>query len=184
MSQNFVPCIALVEFHGVVLSTCFETMAEGQFTRFMQHLLTYGIHRIVVAATDSDDFAGYEIECQVEGILSHYGLSSDQFSTVDCRPSFYLSYGKEYEVPIFELVKQINRVIVQPAVREEVFRMPIMQGFSVKDIGTAVVGRVAQGSLRAGSNVEIHLIQEIPYVRGMRFLLRDGRGMLADGSVL
>ena len=82
MSQNFVPCIALVEFHGdagyvkdalfkavknsaptnnfrvhtyhdmdsfmndlrkgnqkfhgVVLSTCFETMAEGQFARFMQ----------------------------------------------------------------------------------------------------------------------------------------------------
>ena len=36
MSQNFVPCIALVEFHGIVLSTCFETMAEGQFTLFLQ----------------------------------------------------------------------------------------------------------------------------------------------------
>lgn len=110
---------------------------------------------MVYAAAEPEVEGVVYTEDEIEGILSMCGLPPENFAVEGCIPEMYRQPGDEEEEHVFELVKQINQVIIAPAVKDEVFRMPIMQSFNVKNIATVAIGRVTQGTLQVGDHVEI-----------------------------
>ncbi|MCA9996613.1 MAG: elongation factor Tu [Anaerolineales bacterium] len=101
------------------------------------------------------------VELELRDLLEEYGFPGDEIplirgsalAAVTCQSN---NPANEAYMPVFELLRTIDEYIPQPLrQKEKPFLMPIGDVFSIHGYGPVVTGRVAQGTLDSGSQLEI-----------------------------
>lgn len=101
------------------------------------------------------------VELDLRDVLEEHGFPGDEIPLIRGSALAALSCqnnnpADEVYLPIFELVRTIDEYIPQPVRHlDKNFLMPVENVFSIEGRGTVALGRVAQGVLNPGSEVEI-----------------------------
>jgi elongation factor Tu len=137
--------------------------ADGPMPQTREHILLarqVGVPAIVVALNKCDMVDDPElldlVELEVRELLSSYGFPGNEIPI--CRISA-LKAGqgdKEAEQGIVKLMEAVDSYIPQPLrPTDKPFLMPVEDVFSITGRGTVVTGRVEQGIVKTGEEVEI-----------------------------
>lgn len=98
------------------------------------------------------------VEMEIKDTLEHYGFPADEIPIIKGSALCALE-GKSDEIgknKILELMDAIDAYIPQPErPKDRPFLMPIEDVFSISGRGTVVTGRVEQGIVKTGDEVEI-----------------------------
>jgi elongation factor Tu len=137
--------------------------ADGPMPQTREHILLarqVGVPAIVVALNKVDAVDDPElldlVELEVRDLLSKYEFPGDEIPIVRVSALKALGGDAEAEAGIKKLMEEVDRYIPLPqrAVDKD-FLMPIEDIFSISGRGTVVTGRVEQGVVKVGENVEI-----------------------------
>jgi elongation factor Tu len=136
---------------------------DGPMPQTKEHVLLarqVGVPYIVVALNKADMVDDEEIlelvELEVRELLSQYEFPGDDVPIVRVSALKALEGDKEWSDKILELLDACDTSIPEP-VREtdKPFLMPIEDVFTITGRGTVVTGRVEQGQIKVGDEVEI-----------------------------
>jgi elongation factor Tu len=137
--------------------------ADGPMPQTREHILLarqVGVPYIVVALNKADMVDDPEllelVELEVRELLSSYEFPGDDIPVVTVSALKALEGDKEWEDKIVELMSAVDEY-VPDAVRDidKPFLMPIEDVFTITGRGTVVTGRIEQGEVKVGEEVEI-----------------------------
>jgi elongation factor Tu len=139
--------------------------ADGPMPQTREHILLarqVGVPSLVVFMNKVDQVDDPEllelVELEIRELLSSYDFPGDDIPIVKGSALAALE-GKNPEIghdAILELMKAVDSYIPQPErPKDRPFLMPIEDVFSISGRGTVVTGRVEQGVVKVGEEVEI-----------------------------
>src|SRR5438309_2585686 len=120
---------------------------------------------IVVALNKADMVDDPEllelVELEVRELLSKYEFPGDEIPVVQVSALKALEGDEEWTPKILELMEHVDTYIPEPTRDvDKPFLMPIEDVFTITGRGTVVTGRVEQGQVKVGNEVEIVGIHE------------------------
>ena len=161
--KNMITGAAQVDGAILVVSA-----ADGPMPQTREHVLLarqVGVPSIVVALNKADMVDDEEllelVELEVRDLLNEYEFPGDDTPVVCLSALKALEGDEEAAQGILELMEAVDSYVVTP-VRDidKPFLMPIEDVFSITGRGTVVTGRVEQGIVNTGNEVEIVGIRE------------------------
>ncbi len=162
--KNMITGAAQVDGAILVVSA-----ADGPMPQTREHVLLarqVGVPAIVVFMNKVDQVDDDElldlVELEVRELLDEYEFPGDEVPVVRGSALKALEGDAEAAEQILELMDAVDSYIPEP-VREmdKPFAMPIEDVFSITGRGTVVTGRIEQGVLRVGDQVEIVGLREL-----------------------
>jgi len=157
--KNMITGAAQVDGAILVVSA-----ADGPMPQTREHVLLasqVGVPYIVVYMNKTDMVDDEElldlVELEVRELLSEYEFPGDDLPVVRGSALKALEGGDEAAVAsVVELMEAVDSYIPEPERdTEKPFQMPIEDVFSITGRGTVVTGKVEQGILNTGTEVEI-----------------------------
>jgi elongation factor Tu len=162
--------------------------ADGPMPQTREHILLarqVGVPYIVVFLNKADMVDDPEllelVEVEVRELLSEYEFPGDEIPFITGSALKALEGDAEEQSKILELAEALDTYIPEP-VREldKPFLMPVEDVFSITGRGTVATGRVEQGIIKTGEDVEIvgvHDTQKtvVTGVEMFRKILDEGR---------
>ena len=162
--------------------------ADGPMPQTREHILLarqVGVPYIVVFLNKVDMVDDPEllelVEVEVRDLLNEYEFPGDEVPVIAGSALKALEGDPEAKEKILELANALDTYIPEP-VREldKPFLMPIEDVFSITGRGTVVTGRIEQGVIKAGDEVEIVGIRPtqktvVTGVEMFRKILDEGR---------
>jgi elongation factor Tu len=142
--------------------------ADGPMPQTREHILLarqVEVPYIVVALNKSDMVDDEEllelVELEVRELLTKYEFPGDDIPIVRVSALKALEGDEAWEAKIIELMDAVDSYIPEP-VRDadKPFLMPIEDVFTITGRGTVVTGRVEQGKIEVGNEIEIVGIHE------------------------
>ena len=156
--KNMITGAAQVDGAILVVSA-----ADGPMPQTREHVLLarqVGVPSIVVALNKADMVDDEElldlVELEVRELLNEYEFPGDDTPVIRVSALKALEGDAEWEDKIIELMDAVDSFIPEP-VREtdKPFLMPIEDVFTIPGRGTVVTGKVEQGIVKVGDEVEI-----------------------------
>ena len=137
--------------------------ADGPMPQTREHILLahqVGVPYIVVALNKADMVDDPEllelVELEVRELLSKYDYPGDDVPVIQVSALKALEGDTEWEDKIDELIKAVDAYVPEPQrVLDKPFLMAIEDVFTITGRGTVVTGRVEQGAVKVGDEVEI-----------------------------
>ena len=162
--KNMITGAAQVDGAILVVSA-----ADGPMPQTREHVLLarqVGVPYIVVFMNKTDQVDDEElldlVELEVRELLSEYEFPGDDIPVVRGSALKALDGDAAEAVHVSELMEAVDSYIPEPTrEREKPFLMPIEDVFSITGRGTVVTGRVEQGELNVGDEVEIVGLREL-----------------------
>src|SRR5579863_5029740 len=156
--KNMITGAAQVDGAILVVSA-----ADGPMPQTREHVLLarqVGVPSIVVALNKADMVDDEElldlVELEVRELLNEYEFPGDDTPVVRVSALKALEGDKDAEEKIIELMEQVDNFIPEPVrVLDKPFQMPIEDVFTISGRGTVVTGKVEQGIVKVGDEVEI-----------------------------
>ena len=157
--------------------------ADGPMPQTREHILLarqVEVPSIVVALNKADMVDDPEllelVEMEVRELLSKYEFPGDDIPVVQVSALKALEGDAEWTPKILELMAAVDSYIPEP-VRDvdKPFLMPIEDVFTITGRGTVVTGRIEQGKITVGEEVEIvgiHPETEKTVVTGLEMFLK------------
>ena len=144
--------------------------ADGPMPQTREHILLarqVGVPAIVVFLNKVDQVKDKElielVEEEIKELLTSYKFPGDKTPIVK-GSALAAVEGKDDEIgknAIMELMKAVDEHIPQPdRPKDKPFLMPVEDVFSISGRGTVVTGRVEQGVVKTGEEIEIVGIKE------------------------
>ncbi|KUI97111.1 translation elongation factor Tu [Vibrio sp. MEBiC08052] len=173
---------------------------DGPMPQTREHILLgrqVGIPYIIVFMNKCDMVDDEEllelVEMEVRELLSEYDFPGDDLPVIQGSALGALNGEAQWEEKIVELAKALDEYIPEPErAIDQAFLLPIEDVFSIQGRGTVVTGRVEQGIIRVGDEVEIIGVKDTTKttctgVEMFRKLLDEGRagenvGVLLRGT--
>ncbi len=181
--KNMITGAAQVDGAILVVSA-----ADGPMPQTREHVLLarqVGVPAIVVALNKVDQVDDEElldlVELEVRELLSEYEFPGDDVPVVRVSALKALEGDEASAAQVHELMTAVDEYIPQPERdTEKPFLMPIEDVFTITGRGTVVTGRVEQGIVNTGDEVEIVGIKDtqkttVTGVEMFRKLLDEGR---------
>ena len=142
--------------------------ADGPMPQTREHILLarqVEVPSIVVALNKADMVDDPEllelVEMEVRELLSKYEFPGDDIPVVKVSALKALEGDEEAEKQILELMEAVDSYIPEPERDvDKPFLMPIEDVFTITGRGTVVTGRIEQGQIKSGDEVEIVGIHE------------------------
>jgi elongation factor Tu len=137
--------------------------ADGPMPQTREHILLarqVGVPAIVVALNKVDMVDDPElldlVELEVRELLSAYDFPGDDIPVVRISALKSLDGDAEAEKQVLSLMSSVDEYIPLPqrAIDKD-FQMPIEDIFSISGRGTVVTGRIEQGQVKVGEEMEI-----------------------------
>ncbi|HEX2848966.1 MAG TPA: elongation factor Tu [Acidimicrobiales bacterium] len=193
--KNMITGAAQVDGAILVVSA-----ADGPMPQTREHVLLarqVGVPYIVVALNKADMVDDEElldlVELEVRELLTEYEFPGDDAPVVRVSALKALEGDPEWTPKILELMQACDEFIPEPTRDlDKPFLMPIEDVFSITGRGTVVTGKVEQGVIHTGDEVEIVGIRPTQKttctgVEMFRKLLDEGRagdnvGLLLRGT--
>jgi elongation factor Tu len=171
--------------------------ADGPMPQTREHVLLarqVGVPSIVVALNKADMVDDEElldlVELEVRELLNEYEFPGDDTPIVRVSALKALDGDPEWTAKIVELMDAVDNYIPEP-VRDvdKPFLMPVEDVMSITGRGTVVTGKVEQGVIRVGEEVEIVGLRDtqkttVTGVEMFRKLLDEGRAGDNIGALL
>jgi elongation factor Tu len=137
--------------------------ADGPMAQTREHVLLarqVGVPSIVVALNKADAVDDEElldlVELEVRELLSEYGFPGDDTPVVRVSALKALEGDKEWEDKVVELMDAVDSFVPEPTRElDKPFLMPIEDVFTIQGRGTVVTGKVEQGRIKVGEDIEI-----------------------------
>src|ERR671933_2145525 len=156
--KNMIPGAAQMEGAILVVSA-----ADGPMPQTREHILLarqVEVPSIVVALNKADMVDDPEllelVEMEVRELLSKYDFPGDDIPVVQVSALKALEGDAEWTPKILELMQAVDTYIPEPQRDvDKPFLMPIEDVFTITGRGTVVTGRVEQGQVKIGDEVEI-----------------------------
>ena len=162
---------------------------DGPMPQTREHILLarqVGVPYIVVALNKSDAVDDEEllelVELEVRELLSKYEFPGDDIPVIRVSALKALEGDAEWTPKILELMKAVDEYVPEPERDiDKPFLMPVEDVFTITGRGTVATGRIEQGIIRTGEEIEvvgIHQAVEKTVVTGVemfRKLLDEGR---------
>jgi elongation factor Tu len=190
--KNMITGAAQVDGAILVVSA-----ADGPMPQTREHVLLarqVGVPAIVVALNKVDMVDDEEllelVELEVRELLSEYEFPGDDIPVVKVSALKALEGDEEAKAGVLELMAAVDEYIPQPERdMDKPFLMPIEDVFTITGRGTVVTGRVEQGIVKTGDEVEIVGIRPTAKttctgVEMFRKLLDEGRAGDNIGALL
>ena len=144
--------------------------ADGPMPQTREHILLarqVGVPALVVYMNKIDQVDDKElvdlVEMELRELLTSYEFPGDTIPIIKGSALAALE-GKDDEIgknSILELMKAVDEHIPQPTrITDKPFLMPVEDVFSISGRGTVVTGRIEQGVVKIGENIEILGIKE------------------------
>jgi len=174
--------------------------ADGPMPQTREHILLarqVGVPAIVVALNKVDMVDDPElldlVELEVRELLSQYEFPGDDIPVVRLSALKAMEGDEECQKEIVELMARVDEYIPVPQrAIEKPFLMPIEDIFSISGRGTVVTGRIEQGEVKVGQEMEIVGIRDtmkkvVTGVEMLKKLLDEGQagdnvGLLLRGT--
>jgi elongation factor Tu len=136
---------------------------DGPMAQTREHVLLarqVGVPYIVVALNKSDAVDDEElldlVELEVRELLSEYEFPGDDTPVIRVSALKALEGDAEWTAKILELMEAVDSYIPEPERDlDKPFQMPIEDVFTITGRGTVVTGKVEQGIVHTGDEVEI-----------------------------
>jgi elongation factor Tu len=156
--KNMITGAAQVDGAILVVSA-----ADGPMPQTREHVLLarqVGVPSIVVALNKADMVDDEElldlVELEVRELLTEYEFPGDDTPVIRVSALKALEGDKEWEAKILELMEAVDSFVPEPVREtEKPFLMPIEDVFTIQGRGTVVTGKVEQGIVKVGDEVEI-----------------------------
>lgn len=156
--KNMITGAAQVDGAILVVSA-----ADGPMPQTREHVLLarqVGVPAIVVALNKVDMVDDEElldlVELEVRELLSEYEFPGDEVPVVRVSALKALEGDPEAAQQVLELMAAVDEYIPQPERdTDKPFLMPIEDVFSITGRGTVVTGKIEQGVVKVGDEVEI-----------------------------
>jgi elongation factor Tu len=137
--------------------------ADGPMPQTREHILLarqVGVPYMVVFLNKADMVDDEEllelVEVEVRDLLSEYDFPGDDIPFVIGSALKALEGDAEYTQKILDLAEQLDTYIPEPErPLDRPFLMPVEDVFSITGRGTVATGRIEQGVVNTGDNVEI-----------------------------
>jgi elongation factor Tu len=137
--------------------------ADGPMPQTREHILLarqVEVPAIVVALNKADMVDDPElielVEMEVRELLSRYEFPGDDIPIIQVSALKALEGDAEWTPKIIELMEAVDSYIPEPQrALDKPFLMPIEDVFTITGRGTVVTGRVEQGEVKVGEEVEI-----------------------------
>ena len=181
--KNMITGAAQVDGAILVVSA-----ADGPMPQTREHVLLarqVGVPAIVVFMNKVDQVDDDElldlVELEVRELLSEYEFPGDDIPVVRGSALAALEGEASGAEQIKELMAEVDAYIPEPEREtDKPFAMPIEDVFSITGRGTVVTGRIEQGTLNVGDQVEIVGLRELQTttvtgIEMFRKLLDEGR---------
>src|SRR5436189_5583545 len=142
--------------------------ADGPMPQTREHILLarqVEVPAIVVALNKADMVDDPElielVEMEVRELLSRYEFPGDDIPIIQVSALKALEGDEEWTSKIVELMEAVDSYIPEPQrALDRPFLMPIEDVFTITGRGTVVTGRIEQGQIKSGDEVEIVGIHE------------------------
>jgi len=171
--------------------------ADGPMPQTREHILLarqVGVPYIVVFLNKVDMVDDEEllelVEVEVRDLLSEYDFPGDDIPFVQGSATGALEGDEKYKAAILELAGYLDTYIPEP-VRDldKPFLMPVEDVFSITGRGTVATGRIEQGIVKTGDEIEIVGIKDsaktvVTGVEMFRKILDEGRAGENVGCLL
>ena len=156
--KNMITGAAQVDGAILVVSA-----ADGPMPQTREHVLLarqVGVPSIVVALNKADMVDDEElldlVELEVRELLSDYEFPGDDTPVVRVSALKGLEGDAEWTEKIVELMDAVDTFVPEPTRdTDKPFLMPIEDVFTIQGRGTVVTGKVEQGVVKVGDEVEI-----------------------------
>jgi elongation factor Tu len=171
--------------------------ADGPMPQTREHVLLarqVGVPSIVVALNKADMVDDEElldlVELEVRELLTQYSFPGDDVPVVRVSALKALEGDPEWTAKILELMDAVDNYIPEPERPiEKPFLMPIEDVMSITGRGTVVTGKVEQGQVKVGEEIEIVGLRPtqktvVTGVEMFRKLLDEGRAGDNIGALL
>jgi elongation factor Tu len=137
--------------------------ADGPMPQTREHILLarqVGVPRIVVALNKVDAVDDKElldlVELEVRELLKQYQFPGDEIPVVKISALKAMQGDEEAQKGVLELMDAVDKYIPIPERPiDKPFLLPIEDVFSISGRGTVVTGRVEQGKVKVGEEIEI-----------------------------
>jgi elongation factor Tu len=137
--------------------------ADGPMPQTREHILLarqVEVPSIVVALNKADMVDDPEllelVEMEVRELLSKYEFPGDDIPIVQVSALKALEGDEQWTAKILELMEAVDSYIPEPERDvDKPFLMPIEDVFTITGRGTVVTGRIEQGQIKSGDDVEI-----------------------------
>ena len=137
--------------------------ADGPMPQTREHVLLarqVGVPSIVVALNKADMVDDEElldlVELEVRELLTEYEFPGDDVPVVRVSALKALEGDAEWTPKILELMEAVDNYIPEPERPiDKPFLMPIEDVMSITGRGTVVTGKVEQGQVKVGEEIEI-----------------------------
>src|SRR5688572_30437402 len=137
--------------------------ADGPMPQTREHILLarqVGVPYIVVFLNKADMVDDEEllelVEVEVRDLLSEYDFPGDDIPFITGSALKALEGDEEYKQKIVELAEALDSYIPEPERDlDKPFLMPVEDVFSITGRGTVATGRIEQGVVHTGDEVEI-----------------------------
>jgi elongation factor Tu len=190
--KNMITGAAQVDGAILVVSA-----ADGPMPQTREHVLLarqVGVPSIVVALNKADLVDDEElielVELEVRELLTMYNFPGDDVPVVRVSALKALDGDPEWTPKIIELMDAVDNYIPEPERPiEKPFLMPIEDVMSITGRGTVVTGKVEQGQVKVGEEIEIVGLRPtqktvVTGVEMFRKLLDEGRAGDNIGALL
>ncbi|MDP9019491.1 MAG: elongation factor Tu [Actinomycetota bacterium] len=190
--KNMITGAAQVDGAILVVSA-----ADGPMPQTREHVLLarqVGVPSIVVALNKADMVDDEElldlVELEVRELLSEYEFPGDDTPVVRVSALKALEGDEQAKQQVLELMEAVDSYVPEPERDlDKPFLMPIEDVFSITGRGTVVTGKVEQGVVHTGDQVEIVGIRPTQStvctgVEMFRKLLDEGRAGDNIGALL
>jgi elongation factor Tu len=137
--------------------------ADGPMPQTREHILLarqVGVPYIVVFLNKADMVDDEEllelVEVEVRELLSMYDFPGDDIPFITGSATGALEGDEKYKQAIYDLAEALDTYIPQPERQlDKPFLMPVEDVFSITGRGTVATGRIEQGVVNTGDQVEI-----------------------------
>ena len=156
--KNMITGAAQVDGAILVVSA-----ADGPMPQTREHVLLarqVGVPKIVVALNKVDMVDDEElielVEMEVRELLNEYDFPGDDTPIIQVSALKALEGDADYAAKIMELMAEVDEYVPTPERDlDKPFLMPIEDVFSITGRGTVVTGKVEQGAIHTGDEIEI-----------------------------
>src|SRR5438270_581233 len=156
--KNMITGAAQVDGAILVVSA-----ADGPMPQTREHVLLarqVGVPSIVVALNKADMVDDEElldlVELEVRELLNEYEFPGDDTPVIRVSALKALEGDPEWTPKINELMEAVDSYVPEPArIIDKPFLMPIEDVFTIQGRGTVVTGKVEQGIVKTGDEIEI-----------------------------
>ena len=190
--KNMITGAAQVDGAILVVSA-----ADGPMPQTREHVLLarqVGVPKIVVALNKVDMVDDEEllelVEMEVRELLNEYDFPGDDTPVVHVSALKALEGDADFAAKVMELMAEVDEYVPTPERDlDKPFLMPIEDVFSITGRGTVVTGKVEQGAIHTGDEIEIVGIKDTSKttctgVEMFRKLLDEGQAGDNIGALL